>query len=208
MITFLSTSLLTGCSQPDKPTVGLYVAIKRGDLDQVDRHVHWGTDINQIDIDGQTPLHESARNGKIVIARLLMKNGANVNQLNNFGQTPLDLAILNGRIQLSELLINKFNAEFDATRSLFIAVNANNHDRDVYRFLARQGAEFNTTNSDGLTPLMIAVTNEQRLTAKQLIASGADVNLADKQGRTPLNLATTLNNMDLITLLKSNGAHE
>ena len=204
----LLASLLLGCTQPDKPTVGLYVAIKRGDLDQVERHVHWGSDINQIDIEGQTPLHESARIGKIVIAHLLLKNGAQVNQLNNFDQTPLDLAILNGRIQLSELLITKFNADFDATESLFDVVHANNHDRDVFRFLARQGANINSFDSNGLTPLIIAVKNQQRLTAKQLIANGADVNLADKQGQTPLALAKTLNNTDLITLLKSNGAHE
>ena len=204
----LLASLLLGCTQPDKPTVGLYVAIKRGDLDQVERHVHWGTDINQIDIEGQTPLHESARIGKIVIARLLLKNGAQVNQLNNFDQTPLDLAIFNGRIQLSELLITKFNADFDATESLFDVVHANNHDRDVFRFLARQGAKINSFDSNGLTPLIIAVKNQQRLTAKQLIANGADVNLADKQGQTPLALAMALNNTDLITLLKSNGARE
>ena len=208
LLSLILAGLLLGCSQPDKPTVGLYVAIKRGDLDQVDRHVHWGTDINQINIDGQTPLHESARNGKIVIARLLLKNGAQVNQLNKLDQTPLDVAILNGRIQLSEMLINQFNAHFDATQSLFKAANANNHDRDVYRFLSRQGAEINSVDSNGLTPLIIAVKNQQRLTAKQLIANGADVNMADKEGKTPLAIALSLENPDLITLLQSNGARQ
>jgi ankyrin repeat protein len=199
-------SVLLNCSQPDKPTIGLYVAIKRGDIDQVERHIHWKTDINTLNIDGQTPLHESAINGRIIIAQMLLKNGAEINKANDNGQTALDLALLNGRTQLADLLIKKFSANLDATRSLFDIVNQHIHDRDVIRFLVQRGAQINSLDASGQTPLIIAVKNGNRLVAKHLIDNNADVNVAGKNGATPLAIAIQINNQDLVSLLKSKGA--
>lgn len=207
LISLLGTVLIN-CSQPDKPTIGLYVAIKRGDIDQVERHIFWKTDINSLNIDGQTPLHESAINGRIIISQLLLKNGASINKQNKKGQTALDIALVNGRTQLADVLIDKFSAEFDATRSLFDIVNRHVHDRDVIRFLVRRGAQINSLDESGNTPLIIAVKNGQRLVAKHLIDSNADVNVTSKDGITPLSTAIQINNQDLVSLLLSNGARE
>lgn len=207
LISFLGT-VFTGCSQPDQPTIGLYVAIKRGDIDQVERHIFWKTDINSLNIDGQTPLHESAINGRIIISQLLLKNGAEINKKNKDNQTALDVALLNGRTQLADVLIDKFSAGFDATRSLFDIVNQHVHDRDVIRFLVRRGARINSHDENGDTPLIIAVKNGKRLVAKHLIDSKADVNVSSKDGVTPLATAKQINNQDLVSLLLSNGARE
>jgi len=207
LISFLGT-LLVGCSEPDQPTIGLYVAIKRGDIDQVERHLFWKTDINSLNIDGQTPLHESAINGRIIISQELLKSGAEINKKNKNDQTALDVALLNGRTQLADVLIDKFSAEFDASRSLFDIVNHHVHDRDVIRFLVRRGAQINSLDENGNTPLIIAVKNGKRLVAKHLIDSKADVNVTSKEGITPLAIAKQLNNQDLISLLLSNGARE
>ncbi|NNJ90102.1 MAG: ankyrin repeat domain-containing protein, partial [Gammaproteobacteria bacterium] len=188
LISFLGTVLIN-CGQPDQPTIGLYVAIKRGDIDQVERHIFWKTDINSLNIDGQTPLHESAINGRIIISQLLLKNGADINKQNKNDQTALDIALLNGRTQLADVLIDKFSAEFDATLSLFDIVNQNVHDRDVIRFLVRRGAQINSHDDNGNTPLIIAVNNGQRLVAKHLIDNNADVNVIGKNGITPLAAA-------------------
>ncbi len=207
LISFLATVLIN-CSQPDKPTIGLYVAIKRGDIDQVERHIFWKADINKLNIDGQTPLHESAASGRIIISRLLLKNGAEINKKNKDNQTALDIALLNGRTQLADLLIDKFSAEFDATQSLFDIVRLNVHDRDVIRFLVRRGAQINSLDKNGDSPLIIAVKHGQRLVAKHLIDSNADVNIPGSDGITPLAQARQINNQDLVSLLESNGARE
>ena len=47
---------LAACGQPDPPTIGLYPAIHRGDINQIERHIKSGTDINQVDADGNRPL--------------------------------------------------------------------------------------------------------------------------------------------------------
>lgn len=208
LLIILSAAVLINCTQPDEPTIGLYVAIKRGDIDQVERHVYWKTDINALNIDGQTPLHESAINGRIVISQLLLKNGAEINKLNKQNQTALDIALINGRTQLADVLIDKFSASFDATSSLFDIVRRQVHDRDVIRFLVRRGARINSLDDSGNTPLIIAVKNGNRLVAKHLIDSNADVNVANSSGITPLATAIKTNNQDLVSLLLSNGARE
>jgi len=207
MVILLSTIMLS-CSQPDKPTIGLYVAIKRGDIDQVERHIFWKTDINALNVDRQTPLHESAINGNIIIAQLLLKSGAEINKKNKNNQTALDLALLNGRTQLADLLIKKFSADFDATRSLFDIVNQHVHDRDVIRFLVERDAQINGIDEAGQTPLIIAIKNDNRFVAKHLIDSNADVNIASKDGSMPLAIAIQTNNQDLVSLLTSKGARE
>ncbi len=207
LMSFFATVLIN-CSQPDKPTIELYVAIKRGDIDQVERHIYWKTEINALNIDGQTPLHESAVNGRIIISRLLLKNGAEINKKNKHDQTALDIALVNGRTQLADVLIDKFSADFDATRSLFDIVNQQVHDRDVIRFLVRRDAQINSHDKNGNTPLIIAVSNGNRLVAKHLIDSNADVNFTSRDGVTPLAMAMQINNQDLVSLLLSNGARE
>lgn len=202
------TFSLVGCSEPDRPSVELYVAVKRGDIDQVERHIYWKTNINELNVDGQSPLHVSASNGRMIIARLLLKNGADVNSKNIDGKTAVDLALRNGRTEMADMLINKFAAEFDATKSLFDITLQNIQDRDVIRFLSRKGAQFNHHNEAGLTPLIIAIKNNQRLLAKHLIANNADVNTADKQNRLPLDIAIDMNNKDIIALLHAHGARQ
>ncbi|MGD2120023.1 MAG: ankyrin repeat domain-containing protein [Chromatiales bacterium] len=205
---FLLTGMLlvTACSEMDKPSIGLYLAVKRGDIDQIERHIYWKTDINQLNIDGQTPLHEAASAGRIIIARLLLNNGADVNRLNSNKQTPLYIAVLNGRIQLAEMLIKKYGADFQPTELLFAAVENDVTDRDIYEFLRLNDANINSLNDEGNTPLSIAIQHGQRIVAKQLIANNADVNLADRQGRLPLDIATDMQRKDLIELLQTNGA--
>jgi len=208
LLVTLSGLWLYACADPDKPTVGLYLAIKRGDIDQIERHIFWKTDINQLNADGQTPLHESATVGRVVISQLLLKNGAEIDKVNRDGKTALYIALKYGRTQLADLLITRFNARFNATESLFDIVRDNVNDRDVIRFLVQKGADVNSFDNNGLTPLITAIQAQQRVIAKHLIANNADVNLPSGQGVLPLTLAEQLNNPDLIALLKDNGARD
>jgi len=198
--------LLTACSQPDQPTVGLYVAIKRGDLDQIERHIYWKTDINQNNVDGNSPLHESARAGRTVISEVLLDHGAMVNKLNRNNKTPLQLALENGRTQIAKMLIDKYRADFEPTLSLFDSVIAGVSDRDVFHFLANRNADFNAINDAGFSPLALAIAERNRVQAKHLIQYGADVNLAISNGKTPLDLARDNRDTDIEQLLLANGA--
>jgi ankyrin repeat protein len=197
--------ILGGCSEPDPPTLALYPAVERGDLDQIERHIHWGTDINAIGPDGRRPLHSAAEAGRLVITRLLLDNQADIDALDDQGHTPLYLAIMAGRTQVADLLLER-GARFDPTRLLHAAVRNRVGDRDVIRFLAERGADLNAPDDTGETPLIQAIRLRDRWLAKLLIAQGADVNAPDAGGRSPLGWARSTDNEEIARLLHRNGA--
>ncbi len=96
----LTALLLSGCSEPPRPTITLYRAIHSGDLDQIKRHLYWGTDVNQPDPDGDYPLHVAARRGRVVISKELLSHGADPNAENLAGATPLRVALGAGKTQV------------------------------------------------------------------------------------------------------------
>jgi ankyrin repeat protein len=196
---------LTACSEPDRPSVPLYLAVQRGDLDQLERHIYWKTDINAVLTDGRYPLHIAAEQGRIVMVRTLLKHGADINQRSVGGDTPLDLALLNGRTQLAELML-KEGATLDPTALLLKAAGIGVTDRDTVRFLIARGADSEARNADGDTPLLIAIRQDNHRLANHLVDLGADVNVTSADGQSALTLARSLRLPELISLLTRQGA--
>ena len=97
---------LSGCGEPDRPTVSIQHAAKTGDIDQLKRHVYWGTDVNARDNEGYTALFYAAENGHVDVVKLLIE-GADVNAKNQYGNTPLYVVAVGGHIAVAELLIAK-----------------------------------------------------------------------------------------------------
>ena len=56
-----------------------------------------GNNIEQINSNGDTPLHLAALNGRLEIVKFLTNQNINKHPRNNNGQTPIDLAELNGK---------------------------------------------------------------------------------------------------------------
>ena len=201
----LIVSLLAACDSADKPTLSLYLAVQRGDIDQIQRHIGWGTDINQVDDDGRQPLHVAAEQGEQVVIRLLVENGADINGLERNSHSPLHIAVMAGKTQVADFLIKK-GAAYDANRLLFAAVENHVTDRDVFRLLNSLGADVNHLDNEGHTPLIQAINTADRVLIKYLIGQGADPNKRDKTGTSPLYLATEKGDEDIIRLLQRHGA--
>jgi len=201
----LSVLLLGACGEPPPPTISLYRAVRDGDLDQIKRHVHWGTDIDQADSRGERPLHAAARRGRLIVARELLKNGADPNATNRAGETPLRIALTEGKTQLADRLLVA-GATDDRQVLLFALVRAGVDDRDSLAFLAERGASVTAEDRFGATPLHIAVSDGRRLLTKRLIDLGADMDVSDATGRTPLDIAIENGDRPIIDLLERLGA--
>jgi ankyrin repeat protein len=179
---------LHGCGEPPKPTVNLYRAVHIGDLDQIKRHMFWGTEMNRPGPDGSYPIHVAASQGRVAVAAELLQHGADAEARDRDGRTPLHVALANGKIPVAQLLL-QHGADDDLQALLQDLVRSDSADRDAVDLLVGRGVDINALGPDGKAPLHLAVTNGYVKLAKRLITAGADVNLPDADGSTPLALA-------------------
>ena len=197
--------LIGGCSAPDKPSIALYLAVQRGDLDQLERHIYWKTDINAVLPNGQHPLQVAAAKGRIIMVKTLLKHGAEIDSRSADDESALDLAILNGRTQVAELLISE-GATMDASALLVKAALIGVTDRDTARFLVERGADTEHRDDNGDTALLIAIRQDNHRLATHLVNLGADVNTQTRDGQSALAVAKALDLGELVSLLERQGA--
>ena len=84
-------------------------------------------------------------------------------------------------------------------KELFHAVCQNNPA--CVKSLLQSGADVNTTDDTGATPLTIAFENQFDEVISILIAAGANVNSSSPFGQTPLSLAASYGQVEWVTAL-------
>ena len=84
---------LAACAQDNAtPGVDIHMAALQGDVAAIRLHIEAGSDLNEKDPYGSTPLIIAATFGKTEVAKALMEAGADLNVTNNDGGTALHAA--------------------------------------------------------------------------------------------------------------------
>lgn len=109
-ITVLLTALLlftAGCKKQEDPTphVIIHVAALQGNIDEIRKHIEAGSDLNEIDAYGSTPLIVAATFNKTDVAKALIEAGADMTITNNEGSAPLHIAAFLCRTEIVEALL-------------------------------------------------------------------------------------------------------
>jgi len=170
-------------------------------LDVLSEDISYNADVNQIDQDGNTPLHLAAciENEKLAaqVAEILLAKGAKFNVSNNDSKTPLDIA---------KVRDNKKCIRIFSTLKLIDNLRGENPSIDTLSEAINDKANLNQVDQDGNTPLhLVAYIQDQTLAvqaAKILLANGAKVNTRNKDGKTALELARESDNAAVITILE------
>ena len=94
--------------QPSKPPdVSLHEAALQGNIDAVRQHIKAGSDLNEKDAYGSSPLIVAATFGKTEVARALIEAGADMKISDNLGSTPLLIAAFLCRTEIVKALLDK-----------------------------------------------------------------------------------------------------
>ncbi|KAK9882095.1 hypothetical protein WA026_018941 [Henosepilachna vigintioctopunctata] len=142
-----------------------------------------------------TALHLAAEGGYLDCIEVLLDKRADANVKNHRGQTPLHSAARAQAYDCVELLLRKGNADpnisdCDKRTPLHAAVGKAARSYDIIEILVSWGAEVNTKDQYGYTPLHIAALNELSQCVEILIYHGADVTAKSKLGITALGIIT------------------
>ncbi|WP_456201480.1 ankyrin repeat domain-containing protein [Wolbachia endosymbiont of Protocalliphora sialia] len=130
--------------------------------------------INDRTNNGWTPLHVAVQGNKPSTVKLLLGRGADIEVKDTYGQTPLDLATQKGYTDIVKILEQE-----QLGKELFTAVREYDFSR-VEKLISR-GANIDTKNKNGKTPLDIAINTKNTLEENQ--GSLNNALLLGQQGR-------------------------
>jgi ankyrin repeat protein len=175
----------------DKDGVGpLWLACARGDSEIVKELLRHGADPNEKQLKlTETALMWASKMNRPRSVEALLKAGADVNQ-----RSAIRVPAQSGQ------------QEVGLTSALLWAAPRN--DPETVQLLLNAHADPNAVDMRGLTPLMLAVTNEDQNpeTLKLLIGKTADINHRDENGLTALDWARKWGSTPLVQMLENAGA--
>lgn len=203
----------------------LNVAVKSGNLEQVNVLIAQGASVNAknenkekplhnaADKDGVTPLHNAADNGSAEIVNALIAHEAQATAADKNGVTPLHCAVQKGALDIVNFLIAK-GANVNASRSdngytpLHVAAEFK-IDISIVNALFAKGVDVSAVDNESETALHITARSGHLEMLKLLISKGLDVNTPSKSysgcGR-PLQIAAKTGHVDIVNVLCAHGA--
>jgi ankyrin repeat protein len=134
----------------------------RNDLSGLQTALAQGSDPNERDDDGRTPLIHAAIDNRLEVARLLLDSGADVDAQDAMGDSALHYAAQEHHSEMASLLIGH-GARVDAEDNhgntpLWRAVFHSRGRGELIRLVLKAGADQNHRNKKGKTPLDLAKT--------------------------------------------------
>ncbi|KAH9046072.1 ankyrin repeat-containing domain protein [Lactarius hengduanensis] len=185
----------------------LAAALRNGQFDLASFLLDHDVDINALDHQGTTPLHQLTSQFVVHLegVQWLLEHDADVNARDNSGQTPLIVA---SHYQPS--LVARYSLELRADMKAQAQGWESSNSKDmleIIRMLLHHGADTRAKDKYGMTPLhKAAFVGEGTEVATLLTTHGADVNAKAEDLQTPLHLASRRGNLGAVELLVEHGA--
>eukprot|EP00047_Mylnosiga_fluctuans_P004692 m.235993 g.235993 ORF g.235993 m.235993 type:complete len:1096 (-) comp12913_c0_seq1:104-3391(-) len=211
-LTALSAQLLYDLIQ-QKTRFPLHMATRFGREDIVflvliDHDADMADRINELDENGNLPLHLALVGAHESIANSLISHGADVNARYPDGSRLLHGAIARRDKFAAEFLI-KARADINAATPNNVTplhLCAEKGMEEIATSLLQNGAYINTRDSNGNTPLQTALVNYQPVMVTLFLAvDGIDINNRNNEGHTPLWMALSLTDTQYARTLVSRG---
>jgi ankyrin repeat protein/uncharacterized protein YbdZ (MbtH family) len=183
----------------------LIEAVKAGDINQIERLVADGADVNVKSRDQWSPLMTESPGGEMEMVETLFGEGAiKANSSAGQGWSTLMIATIEGHGEVVRALL-EYGAEVDAENNqgwtaMRFAVSMD--ETVILRLLLMVGADANLADHEGTTALMQAAGENSVESLKALLDAGADPLVKDRNRQTALTLAQKQGHTSIIKLLK------
>lgn len=143
-----------------------------------------GLDVNH-DSEPYTLLHAAVMNNTLEVAQKLISRGADVNIPSRRCEWP---SVCEGYPS--------------GSTPLLYLLKSNKYPDEILKELLQQGANPNLSDDFGVTPLILALENDQsKNVVDLLLTSGADINAQDRNGLAPIHTALARGDLDILSLL-------
>lgn len=160
--------------------------------------------VDEVDADGRTPLSWAASRGDSKSVEALLRHGASPDTPNRIGQGPLRQSMQAHDATCTKLLL-AYGAKVDQRdnweQTVLLSAMYYPNPTSFAIPLLKAGAEVNIRDSQGHSPLMEAVSENQADAVKLLLDHGADPDLLNHAGYTALHLGIRRNSYDALAVL-------
>ena len=197
-------------SKEQKKTAPLYAACLFQDTEEIKQILEEGAEMNQADPEGDTPLINAIRAGKIDTVKLLIENGADINKKNKNNLSPLFFAVRYRNTEIvKELLDNgadireRFPIERRDEPLLFTVIGISGEMLQVF---IDHGADINETNSRGNTIFDAAMGSYVEDSAITLIKNGITASNSYHSNEALMMRAVESNYLKVAKMLIEKGA--
>jgi CubicO group peptidase (beta-lactamase class C family) len=116
--------------------VSLHMAALQGNIEAVRQHIKGGSDLNQKDVYGSSPLMVATTFGRTEVAGVLIEAGADMTISDHYGSTPLHVAALLSRTEIVKALLdngaNKYLRNNSGSTALDIVSAPFDDDKGIY----------------------------------------------------------------------------
>ena len=189
----------------------LHHAAVSGDKEWVIELLDDGADLEARSSEWKTPIYEAAKQGETNIVKLLHERGADINSRNSrLGFTPVHVAAEYNHHDTLEYILSKgvdVNVKNAWLQTPLSQVSWKQQtDVEIFKVLVDAGAEINTRDNKGFSPLHKTAYAGKIEATHYLISKGADINIKTDDGQTPLMRAAKSGQYDIVKFLLESGA--